>query len=181
MRQYQRPRHRRRASGPRSRSRRRRCAPPEAAPAFDVLPYAIGLLGRFAIALGVGILVKPLLGLENIDLVFLIAVVAVAVRYGLAPSIVASIAASLCYNFFFLPPLYTFTIADPTNVAAFVFFMLVAVLISNLAARVRSQAFTARARARTTEPALCLQPQARRRRHARRFVVGHRLPNRVDA
>jgi two-component system sensor histidine kinase KdpD len=104
-----------------------------------------------ASALGVGILVQPLLGLENIDLVFLIAVVAVAVRYGLAPSIVASVAASLCYNFFFLPPLYTFTIAAPTNVAAFLFFMLVAVVISNLAARVRSQAFTARGRARTTE------------------------------
>jgi two-component system, OmpR family, sensor histidine kinase KdpD len=122
----------------------------EAASAFDVLPYAIGLLA-VAIALGVGILVKPFLGLENIDLVFLIAVVVVAVRYGLAPSIVASVAASLCYNFFFLPPLYTFTITDPTNVAAFVFFMLVAVLISNLAARVRTQAFTARARAHTTE------------------------------
>jgi two-component system sensor histidine kinase KdpD len=124
--------------------------PAEAASAFDVRPYAIGLLA-VAIALGAGILVKPLLGIESIDLVFLIAVVAVAVRYGLAPSIVASVAASLCYNFFFLPPLYTFTIAAPTNVAAFLFFMLVAVLISNLAARVRAQAFTAQARARTTE------------------------------
>lgn len=124
--------------------------PAEVAPSFDVRPYAIGLLA-VASALGVGILVQPLLGLENIDLVFLIAVVAVAVRYGLAPSIVASVAASLCYNFFFLPPLYTFTIAAPTNVAAFLFFMLVAVLISNLAARVRAQAFTAQARARTTE------------------------------
>ena len=124
--------------------------PAEVAPSFDVRPYAIGLLA-VASALGVGILVQPLLGLENIDLVFLIAVVAVAVRYGLAPSIVASVAASLCYNFFFLPPLYTFTIAAPTNVAAFLFFMMVAVLISNLAARVRAQAFTAQARARTTE------------------------------
>ena len=38
-----------------------------------------------------------------------------------------AVAASLCYNFFFLPPIYTFTIADPTNVAAFVFFTIVAV------------------------------------------------------
>ena len=41
---------------------------------------------------------------------------------GLWPSLLASVAASLCYNFFFLPPIYTFTITDPTNVAAFVFF-----------------------------------------------------------
>jgi two-component system sensor histidine kinase KdpD len=113
-------------------------------------PYALALLA-VAIGLGAGILVQPLLGIENVDLIFLIPVVAIAVRYGLAPSIVASVAASLCYNFFFLPPLYTFTIAAPTNVAAFIFFLFVAVLISNLTARVRAQAFTARARARTTE------------------------------
>ena len=51
---------------------------------------------------------------------FLTAVVGVAVRFGLWPSLLASVAASLCYNFFFLPPVYTFTITDPTNVAAFV-------------------------------------------------------------
>ena len=41
---------------------------------------------------------------------------------GFWPSLFASVVASLCYNFFFLPPLYTFTITDPTNVAAFLFF-----------------------------------------------------------
>ena len=72
-------------------------------------------------------------------------------RFGLWPSLLASVAASLCYNFFFLPPLYTFTIADPTNVAAFVFFIVMAVIVSNVAARVRTQAVAAMARARTTE------------------------------
>ena len=43
----------------------------------------------------------------------------------------------MCYNFFFLPPVYTFTITDPTNIAAFFFFMLIAILVSNVAARVR--------------------------------------------
>ena len=104
-----------------------------------------------AIGLGVGEAIEPLFGIENVDLVFLTAVVAVAVRFGLWPSLLASVAASLCYNFFFLPPIYTFTIADPTNVAAFFFFMLMAVIVSNVAARVRTQAVTAMARARTTE------------------------------
>ena len=71
--------------------------------------------------------------------------------YGLWPSLLASVAASLCYNFFFLPPVYTFTITDPTNIAAFFFFMLIAILVSNVAARVRSQADTAIGRVRTTE------------------------------
>ncbi len=50
-----------------------------------------------------------------------------------------------------MPPVYTFTITDPTNVAAFFFFMLIAILVSNVAARVRTQAMTAISRVRTTE------------------------------
>jgi two-component system sensor histidine kinase KdpD len=104
-----------------------------------------------AAALGAGKLIHPWFGIENVDLVFLTAVVGVAVRYGLWPSLLASVAASLCYNFFFLPPIYTFTITDPTNVAAFFFFMLIALLVSNVAARVRGQATAATERVRTTE------------------------------
>src|ERR1019366_1223646 len=101
--------------------------------------------------LGVGELIHPWFGIENVDLVFLTAVVGVAVRYGLWPSLFASVAASLCYNFFFVPPIYAFTITDPTNIAAFFFFMLIAILVSNVAARVRTQADAAIGRVRTTE------------------------------
>lgn len=117
---------------------------------FDAIPYGMALL-FVAIALGAGQLIHPWLGLENVDLVFLTAVVTVAVRYGLLPSLVASIASSLCYNFFFLPPIYTFTIADPTNVGAFFFFLLIALLVSNVGGGVRKQAIAATERIRTTE------------------------------
>ncbi|HEY0236053.1 MAG TPA: DUF4118 domain-containing protein, partial [Afipia sp.] len=124
--------------------------PAERPTSFNLLHYAMSL-GFVAVALGVGQIIRPLFGIENVDLVFLTAVIGAAVRYGLLPSLLASIAASLCYNFFFLPPTYTFTIADPTNIAAFFFFMLLAFIVSNVAARVRSQAVTATSRARTTE------------------------------
>jgi two-component system sensor histidine kinase KdpD len=118
---------------------------------FNPRPYLMALL-FVAIGLAAASLIQPLFGgIENVDLVFLTAVVGVAARYGLWPSLLASVAASLCYNFFFLPPVYTFTITDPTNVAAFFFFMLIALLVSNVAARVRSQADTAIGRVRTTE------------------------------
>jgi two-component system sensor histidine kinase KdpD len=118
---------------------------------FDPRPYAMALL-FVAIGLGAAVLIQPVFaGIENVDLVFLTAVVAVAARYGLWPSLLASVTASLCYNFFFLPPVYTFTITDPTNIAAFFFFMLIALLVSNVAARVRSQADTAIGRVRSTE------------------------------
>lgn len=122
----------------------------EDALSLDPRPYLVGLVA-VAIALGTAILIHPWLGIENVDLIFLTAVVGVAVRYGLWPSLFASIVASLCYNFFFMPPLYTFTIADPTNVLAFVFFIVMATIVSNVAARVRTQAVTAMSRARATE------------------------------
>ena len=117
---------------------------------FDARPYLMALLIT-AVGLGAAAVIKPHFGIENVDLVFLTAVVGVAVRYGLGPSLVASLVASLAYNFFFLPPIYTFTITDPTNIAAFFFFMLIAILVSNVAARVRTQADTAIGRIRTTE------------------------------
>ncbi|MHC2468589.1 two-component system sensor histidine kinase KdpD [Bradyrhizobium embrapense] len=117
---------------------------------FNPRPYLMALL-LTAIGLGAAKLIQPFFGIENVDLVFITAVVGAAARYGLGPSLLASVAASLCYNFFFLPPVYTFTITDPTNVAAFFFFMLIALIVSNVAARVRTQADTAIGRVRTTE------------------------------
>jgi two-component system sensor histidine kinase KdpD len=117
---------------------------------FNPRSYLMALL-FVMIGLGAAVLIQPIFGVETVDLVFLTAVVIAAARYGLWPSLLASVAASLCYNFFFLPPVYTFTITEPTNVAAFFFFMLIALLVSNVAARVRSQADTAMGRVRTTE------------------------------
>src|SRR5271165_2556609 len=117
---------------------------------FNPRPYLMALLIT-AIGLGAAELIEPWFGIENVDLVLLTAVVVVAVRYGLWPSLLATVGASLAYNFFFLPPIYTFTITDPTNIAAFFLFMLVAILVSNVAARVRTQADTAIGRIRMTE------------------------------
>jgi len=116
----------------------------------QVRPY-LGALLAVAVALGAGLLIEPWLGYESANLVFLTAVVGIAARFGLGPSLLASVAASLCYNFFFLPPVYTFTITDPTNVAAFFFFIVMAVIVSNVAARGRTLAVAATARARTTD------------------------------
>jgi two-component system sensor histidine kinase KdpD len=117
---------------------------------FDARPYLVAL-AAVAGALGLCAVVLPWLKIENVDLVFLAAVVGIALRFGLWPSILASIAASLCYNFFFIPPIYTFTISEPTHVASFFFFVVMAIVVSNVAARVRTQAMAAMSRARTTE------------------------------
>ena len=117
---------------------------------FDPKPYIFALLGVGA-AVGVSELLWPWIGTQNTDLVFLTAIVAIAVRFGLWPSLLASVVSALCYNFFFTEPYHTFSIADPRNVIAVVFFTIVAIIVSNVAARVRTLAVTAMARARTTE------------------------------
>jgi two-component system sensor histidine kinase KdpD len=104
-----------------------------------------------AVALLVGLALQRTLGLSNIALVFLTAVLASAVTYGLWPALFASFVSVLAYNFFFLPPLYTFTIADPENVLALIVFAIIAVIASNLTGRVRLQALAARRRAKMTE------------------------------
>ncbi len=117
---------------------------------FDITPY-IATTAIVAAALGIGFVLQQYLNVVNIALVFLTAILISAVTYGLLPSLYACVISVLAYNFFFLPPLYTFTIADPENVVALFFFLIVAVIASNLAARTRNQVVTARDRARTTE------------------------------
>src|SRR5262249_3839093 len=93
---------------------------------------------------------KHFIAVQSISLVFLTAVLASAIIWGLWPSLFAAVLSVLAYNFFFLPPLYTFTVADPENVVALFFFLIVAIIFSHLTARTRSQVLTARSRAKTT-------------------------------
>jgi two-component system sensor histidine kinase KdpD len=118
--------------------------------AWDPVPY-LWSLGVIAIALVLGVALQPVVGEPNLDLVFLTGVVAVAVRFGLWPSIFASAIAALGYNFFFTRPHLSLEIQDPRTVLAVVFFAVVAVVVSNVAARAQAQAVAANARARTTE------------------------------
>jgi two-component system sensor histidine kinase KdpD len=85
--------------------------------------------------------------LGSVAMFFLVPVLLSAVSFGLRPALFTSIASVLAYNFFFLPPRYTFTISDPNNWLSFAVLLLVAVTSANLASRVRAQADLAAARA----------------------------------
>lgn len=112
-------------------------------------PYLEGTLTT-AVATVVGVAIDRLIVLPNISLVYVVPVLVAAARHGLVPSLWVSALCVLCYNFFYLPPLYEFTIRDPANVVALFFFMVVAIVASALAARTRSQTESARREARTT-------------------------------
>jgi two-component system, OmpR family, sensor histidine kinase KdpD len=117
---------------------------------FSPTPYLVSSVLALA-AVPIARVLHDTLNVSNIALVFLTAILISAVMNGLGPSLVACLVAVLAYNFFFLPPLYTFTIADPDNVVALFFFAVVAVVASNLASRLRNQAVAARLRARVTD------------------------------
>jgi two-component system sensor histidine kinase KdpD len=117
---------------------------------FTFQPYIYALIA-VTVALGISVLLWPWIGLPNTDLVFLTAIVGIAVRFGLWPSLFASVVSALCYNFFFTEPYHTFNISNPRDVIAVIFFTLVAIVVSNVAARARTLAVAAMGRARTTE------------------------------
>lgn len=105
---------------------------------------AVGLAGLTAK------LLEAFLSLPNLSMVFLAAVLFSAITWGLGPSIFASVLSVLVYNFFFIPPLYTFTVGSPQDLLALVVFLIVAVLTSNLMGRMRDQAEAARRREANT-------------------------------
>jgi len=116
---------------------------------FDPRPYLVAAVG-VAATTAAAHLVAFVATTNSIALVFLIPVLFCAARYGLGPSIFASLLSVFAVNFFFLPPLYSLVIADPSNVTTLVFFLVVAVVTSNLQSRARLQARGAAARARAT-------------------------------
>ncbi|MGB8155754.1 MAG: DUF4118 domain-containing protein, partial [Pseudolabrys sp.] len=91
-------------------------------------------------ALAVGEVLTKITPIPNLSIVFLLAVLVTAMSFGIWPAIYASVLSFLVYNFFFIPPLYTFTIAEPYELLALVIFLAVAVISSALAGRVREQA-----------------------------------------
>jgi two-component system sensor histidine kinase KdpD len=103
-----------------------------------------------AAALAVGRGLAAITPLPNLSMVFLLAVLLSAIRFGIWPAIFASVLSFFTYNFFFIPPTYTFTIAEPHELFALIVFLAVSVLSSTLAGRVREQAMLATMRARAT-------------------------------
>ena len=111
------------------------------------MPWALlaGLAGLAAITT-LYVRVLHIHNAATVSTSFLLVVLLVAASSTLAAAVMTSIAALLCFNFFFLPPVRTFTIADPQNWVALVAFLVVSVVASNLSARVHARAEEATAR-----------------------------------
>ena len=87
----------------------------------------------------------------TVGFAYLLLVLLIASTWGLAEATLASIAATLAFNFFFLPPIGRFTIADPQNWVALFSFLATALIASRLSARAKRQALDAVERQRDIE------------------------------
>jgi two-component system, OmpR family, sensor histidine kinase KdpD len=75
--------------------------------------------------------------------IYLIAILIIATACGLLESMVASLAAVLCFNYFFFPPIGTFTISEPRNWVALFAFLATSIIASQLSARAEQRAHEA--------------------------------------
>ena len=117
------------------------------AAALEPLPFLYATAAVTA-ALGIGELITRFTPIPNLSMVFLLAVLLTGVSFGIWPAIYASVLSFLVYNFFFIEPIYTFTVAEPYELLALVIFLVVAVITSALAGRVREQATISASRMR---------------------------------
>ncbi|KQV43806.1 MULTISPECIES: sensor histidine kinase KdpD [unclassified Rhizobium] len=118
------------------------------APSLRRLPEAVAVaVGLVTVTALLGIGINVFVRLPNISLLFLLAVLGAAVASGYLSALLAVVLSALCYNFFFIEPHYTFTIAAPHEVFALIVFLAVALFAGGFASRIREQAKIARIRA----------------------------------
>lgn len=75
----------------------------------------------------------------TVGFAYLVAILVIATRWGFLEAAAASLVAMLCFNFFFLPPVGTFNIADPQNWVALIAFLATSIIASQLSARARQR------------------------------------------
>jgi K+-sensing histidine kinase KdpD len=87
----------------------------------------------------------------TVALTYLLAILFVATLFGSRPAVVISIAAALCFNFFFLPPYYTFAVSQGENWVALTAFLITALVAGQLSSYARRRADESEARRQEIE------------------------------
>lgn len=110
----------------------------------------VGAAAAVAAATALAWLVAPVLQPPNLVMIYLLAVVLVALRGGRGPAVAAAVLSVAAFDFFFVPPRFTLAVAHTQSLVTFAVMLLVALVIGGLVARVRHQVERARRRERWT-------------------------------
>ncbi len=127
-------------------------------------------LGAVALCTALSAVVVPYLALTNLVMVYLLGVIIIATRHGMGPSIVASILSVLAFDFFFVPPHFTFAVSDAQYLLTFGVMFVVAITISTLTVRIQRQAEAVQQRERRTAALYALSREFARTASQKRLV-----------
>jgi two-component system, OmpR family, sensor histidine kinase KdpD len=106
----------------------------------DPLVATAGSIGAVLVATGLLYALRPIAPTLSLGVLYIPAVLATSVLFGLLYAIAAAVASMLAFNFLFLPPVHTLTLADGRNWTALVVYVLTAVVASDLERRARRRA-----------------------------------------
>ena len=110
-------------------------------------PYAVAIGGAIAITAAIGV-VDAVARISGLSAFYLLLVLWLGARWGRGPAIAGSVAAFLLYDFFFVPPVGTFSVRGPAELLELVVLLAVALVTSQLAASLREAQGTAQALAK---------------------------------
>jgi two-component system sensor histidine kinase KdpD len=99
-----------------------------------------------AVATAVSAIADQFLALPDVVMVYLVAIILAAMRVGRGPSVLAAALSVASYDFFFVPPKFTFTVSDTRHILTFAMMFGVGILLSELTRRMRVQGRQARQR-----------------------------------
>jgi two-component system sensor histidine kinase KdpD len=105
--------------------------------------YSAAVVG---LATAVSALVWRLWAPTNLTMLYLLAVVIAALQWGRGPAILAAALSVVTFDFFFVPPVFTFAVSDTQYLVTFAALLVVGLVVSTLASRTRDQARAARRR-----------------------------------
>ena len=112
-----------------------------------------------------GSLVFPYVDRSDLIMLYLVGIMLAAVRFGRGPSTVAALLSVAAFDFFYVPPFFTFAVSDVQYVLTFAVMLAVGLLISTLTSRIRMQIEVARVRERRTAALYSLSRELAQLRH----------------
>ncbi len=130
-------------------ARRDPVRPPRLVPDWQPKAY-LWSTAIVALSSATSVLFDRIFPAESLSLFFLVGVLVIATRFGLWPSLFASVLSFASYNFFLTKPYYTLRVANESDVLTLLLFLAVAIATGNLAARLRAQVKAQRAIAKRT-------------------------------
>jgi len=105
---------------------------------FEPDEYVRTLAGMCAVTL-LGSLVAGYTGYKSVGFIYLLAVMATGLFYGLGPVLLAALLGAIGWNYFFIPPIYTFHISDPEDLIMCAVYFVTALIMGTLTQRIRSR------------------------------------------